>query len=88
MRRIYVRSPLVDIDPLWEVVKKYSREVLGVNQDEEKTFFSEFNAADLQEVYQHTGGSSRLHQEAERLTLQEASAPKRPIGLRRPSRYS
>ena len=50
VRRIYVWSPSVDIDPLWEVVKKYSREVLGVNQDEEKTFFSEFNPADLQEV--------------------------------------
>ena len=47
VRRIYVWSPSVDIAPLLEVVKKYNREVLGVDQDDEKTFFSEFNAADL-----------------------------------------
>ena len=50
VRRIYVWSPSVDIDPMWEPVKKYSREVLGVDQDEEKTFFSDFRPEDLQEV--------------------------------------
>jgi len=50
VRRIYCWSPSVDIDPLWAPVKKYNKDVLGVDQDKERTFFSEFRSEDLQEV--------------------------------------
>ena len=50
VKRVYVWSPSVDLAPEWEVVRRYSKEVLGVDQDREKTFFSEFRAEGLQEV--------------------------------------
>ena len=50
VKRVYVWSPSVDVAPEWEVVKRYSRDVLGVDQSKEQTFFSEFRANDLQEV--------------------------------------
>ena len=50
VKRVYVWSPSVDLAPEWEVVRRYSKEVPGVDQQKEKTFFSEFHPADLQEV--------------------------------------
>ena len=40
VKRVYVWSPSVDLAPEWEVVRRYSKEVLGVDQEKEKTSFS------------------------------------------------
>ncbi len=50
VRRVYIWSPSIDVSPEWGPVKKYSKEVLGVDQEKEKTFFSEFRSEDLAEV--------------------------------------
>ena len=50
VRRVYVWSTSVDISPDWEPLKKYSRDVLKVDQQMERTFFSEFRSEDPQEV--------------------------------------
>ena len=47
--RVYVYSKLASIDRAWDPVKRYVAEVQGVAQDEEKTFFDEFDPEALQE---------------------------------------
>ena len=49
VKRVYVWSPSVELAPEWEVVRRYSKEVLGVDQEKERTFFSEFRGEDLKE---------------------------------------
>ena len=45
---IYVWSPSIHMDPVWQTVKDFAKKVL--KQDEEECFFQEFNPADLQGV--------------------------------------
>ena len=45
---IYVWSPSIHMDPVWQTVKDLAKTVL--KQDEEECFFQEFNPADLQGV--------------------------------------
>ena len=47
--RVYVYSKSASIDRAWDPVKRYVAEVQGVAQDEEKTFFDEFDPEALQE---------------------------------------
>ena len=45
---IYVWSPSIHMDPVWQTVKDFAKKVL--KQNEEECFFQEFNPADLQGV--------------------------------------
>ena len=47
--RIYLYSKSSTIDKNWDPLRKYVEKELGVNQQEEQTFFDEFDAAALQE---------------------------------------
>ena len=48
--RLYVFSPSVDIDMTWKPVKEYSEQVLGVNPDKERCFYSEWDPGALQAI--------------------------------------
>jgi len=48
--RVYVWSPSVDLDHQWDAVKKYSSEVLGVDQSKEKTFFNTWDESEINKV--------------------------------------
>jgi len=53
--RVFVWSPSIDLDHQWDAVKKYSAEVLGVDQAKEKTFFNTWDEDDINKVIQdHT----------------------------------
>ena len=43
--RIYIWSPSIDIDHVWDPVKRYVRKELGVDTKEEKCFYSEAQAS-------------------------------------------
>jgi len=45
---IYVWSPSIHMDPVWQTVKDFAKKMLKQNEDE--CFFQEFNPADLQGV--------------------------------------
>ena len=45
---VYVWSPSIHMDPVWQTVKDFAKEVL--KQNEEECFFEEFNPADLQGI--------------------------------------
>ena len=47
--RIYLHSKSSTIDKNWDPLKRYVEKELGVNQQEEQTFFDEFDAQALQE---------------------------------------
>ncbi len=47
--RIYLYSRSASLDKGWDPLRKYVAEVQGVNQDDEKTFFDDFDAQALQE---------------------------------------
>ena len=47
--RIYLYSKSSTIDKNWDPLRKYVEKELGVNQQEEQTFFDEFDAQALQE---------------------------------------
>ena len=47
--RIYLFSKSSTIDKTWDPLRKYVEKDLGVNQEEEQTFFDEFDAQALQE---------------------------------------
>ena len=47
--RIYLYSRSASLDKGWDPLRKYVAEVQGVNQDNEKTFFDDFDAQALQE---------------------------------------
>ena len=46
--RIYLYSRFASLDKGWDPLRKYVEEVQNVNQDEEPTFFDEFDAKSLQ----------------------------------------
>ena len=46
--RIYLYSRSASLDKGWDPLRKYVEEVQNVNQDEEPTFFDEFDAKALQ----------------------------------------
>ena len=48
--RIYVFSPSVDIDQTWALVREYVHTVLGVREDKEQCFFSEWDPAALKDI--------------------------------------
>jgi hypothetical protein len=48
--RVYIWSPSIDLDHVWDPVKKYVKKELKVNTKEEKCFFSTYNPKELQEV--------------------------------------
>ena len=48
--RIYVFSPSVDIDQTWALVREYVHNVLGVKEDKEQCFFSEWDPAALKDI--------------------------------------
>jgi GTPase SAR1 family protein len=48
--RIYIWSPSVFVDHSWEPVKKYIEKELKINTEKEKTYFDEYNHADLENV--------------------------------------
>jgi hypothetical protein len=47
--RIYLYSKSSTLDRTWDPLRRYVEKDLGVNQEEEKTFFDEFDAQALQE---------------------------------------
>ena len=47
--RIFLYSNSASIDKAWDPLKRYVSEVQGVDQNEEQTFFDEFDAEALQE---------------------------------------
>jgi len=48
--RIYIWSPSIDIDHVWDPVKKYIKKELKVDTKKEKCFFNTYNPAELSEV--------------------------------------
>ena len=48
--RVYVFSPSVDIDSLWDEWKKYNSRVLGVDENKEKTMFSDWDEDELVKI--------------------------------------
>jgi hypothetical protein len=46
--RIFIFSPSIDVDHTWNPVKRYIREVLGVDDEKEPCFFSTYDAEALQ----------------------------------------
>ena len=48
--RIYIWSPSIDIDHVWDPVKKYIKKDLSVDTKKEKCFFSTYNPKELSEV--------------------------------------
>ena len=48
--RVYIWSPSIDIDHVWDPVKRYVRKELGVDTKQEKCFFSTYNPEELREV--------------------------------------
>ena len=48
--RIYIWSPSIDIDHVWDPVKKYIKKDQGVDTKKEKCFFSTYNPKELAEV--------------------------------------
>ena len=47
--RIYLYSRSASLDRGWDPLRKYVEEVQHVNQDEEQTFFDDFDSKALQE---------------------------------------
>ena len=47
--RIYLYSRSASLDKGWDPLRRYVEEVQHVNQDEEQTFFDDFDAKALQE---------------------------------------
>ena len=48
--RIYIWSPSIDIDHVWDPVKRYIRKELKVDSKKEKCFFNTYNPKELAEV--------------------------------------
>ena len=48
--RVYIWSPSIDIDHVWDPIKKYVKKELKVDTKEEKCFFNTYNPAELKEV--------------------------------------
>jgi len=48
--RVYVFSPSVDIDSLWDEWKKYNSTVLGVDEEKEQTMFSHWDEEALTSI--------------------------------------
>ena len=48
--RIYIWSPSINADTIWNPVKKYIREGMKVDTDKEKCFFEEFMPEELEKV--------------------------------------
>ena len=48
--RIYIWSPSIDIDHVWDPVKKYIKKELKVDTKEEKCFYPTYNPKELAEV--------------------------------------
>jgi len=48
--RIYIWSPSINVDTIWNPVKKYIREGMKVDTDKEKCFFEEFMPEELEKV--------------------------------------
>ena len=48
--RIYIWSPSIDIDHVWDPVKKYIKKELKVDTKKEKCFFNTYNPTELSEV--------------------------------------
>ena len=68
--RVYIWSSSVFLDPVWEPVKKYVENDLGVNPEKEKIYFDTFNVAEMQQVldlqnkinqYQKKNGATKLY---------------------------
>ena len=49
-RRIYIWSSSVFLDPVWEPVKKFVENDLGVNPEKEKVHFDTFHIDEMQKV--------------------------------------
>ena len=47
---IYIRSPSINVDTIWNPVKKYIREGMKVETDKEKCFFEELMPEELEKV--------------------------------------
>ena len=48
--RIFIFSPSINVDYVWEPVKKYIAEDMKVNIKDEKCFFDHYNSEDLQNI--------------------------------------
>ena len=48
--RIYIWSPSINVDTIWNPVKKYIKEGMKVDTDKEKCFFEEFIPEELEKV--------------------------------------
>ena len=48
--RVFVFSPSVNHDSIWLPVKKYVKDELNVNEENEKCFFEEYNGEDLMKI--------------------------------------
>ena len=48
--RVYIWSPSIDIDHVWDPVKKYVKKELGVDTKEEKCFYSTYDPSELKAV--------------------------------------
>ena len=48
--RIYVFSPSVDIDDLWEPVKKHNQTVLNVDESKEQVMFNRWDENTLNDI--------------------------------------
>ena len=48
--RIYIWSPSINVDSIWNPVKKYIKEGMKVDTDKEKCFFEEFIPEELEKV--------------------------------------
>ena len=68
--RLYIISPSIHLDSAWLPVKKYSEEVLGVDQSKEQTFFDKWDPQALQGIvdqqiriteYSKKRGLKKLH---------------------------
>ena len=53
--RIYVFSPSVDIDDLWEPVKKYNQTVLHVDETKEQVMFNRWDEGALNDIMTRQG---------------------------------
>ena len=67
--RIHIWSSSVFLDPVWEPVKKYVENDLGVNSEKEKVYFDTCNIDEMQEVldlqnkvnqYQKKNGANKI----------------------------
>ena len=48
--RVYVFSPSINHDSIWEPVKKYVKDKLKVNTDKEQCFFEDYHGSDLMKI--------------------------------------